>query len=51
MARSFETHRGTKPDERLISPQNEALHIGLQGDFKQHFPPEAQTKELHSAPG
>ena len=40
----FETHRGPKPDEQLLSPQSEALHIGLQGDFKQQFPPEAQTK-------
>ena len=40
----FETHRGPKPDEQLLSPQSEALHIGLQGDFKQQFPPESQTK-------
>ena len=40
----YETQRGPKPDERLVSPLSEALHIGLQGDFKQQFPPEAQTK-------
>ena len=42
--RVFETHRGPKPDEQLMSPLSEGLHIGLQGDFKQQFPPEAQTK-------
>ena len=40
----FETHRGPKPDEQLVSPQREALHIGLQGDFKQQFPPESLSK-------
>ena len=40
----FETRRGLEPDEHLQSPDSEALHIGLLGDFKHQFPAEAQTQ-------
>ncbi len=39
-----ETLRGPKPDGHLVPPLSAALHIGLQGDFTQQFPPEAQTE-------
>lgn len=40
----FETRRGPEPDEFLQSPDSEALHIGLSGDFQHQFPAEAQTQ-------